>query len=337
MGWTIEIEHSQGTFELESNFAWEWDLARQVNSKGVVEYIDLYVKVRGQVVGATPGDVADDTVAQYELAALRLQPVSITFKLDGVEKFSWTPATSVIPPSILNWGTEEGDGAGGSRWVYRLDLFVRLPGNNWAGLHELRTTLTVSKNQSGRVVSKLWQAVGKAQTITRAEAGVRRFKPSGKVSEVVQRMFDPEPTCSISWLWQPTTRTHMEVITIMGGKPTWEVDPQAGVNVRPLLHLARLGAQVVRLDGRIRDLETVNIVAPAPHWKESSSLKRQWGHEPQSKPTTQDEDDAQQGLRTFTYSEIYVNTGATLPEPNHGGHAGTATVEKEPADGAIAR
>lgn len=335
--WVIEIEHAAGTYTLDANHKFDFEMLRQVNNKGVVEYIDLNLAVKAQVVRATPGDVADGFKDVYDLGALRQQPMTVRFKLDGVEKFVWQQSTSVAGPTIVNVNTDEADGNAGSRWLFRIDFWVRLPGSNFNGLHDLQTFLTIGKDESGRVISKTWQVVGKAQTMELARTGVMRFKPTGKVTEVTKLGFDPEPSFAATWMWQPTHRALTEEIMIIGGGDIWEVDPQAGVRVKPLLHLARAGAQVMRVDGQRRGLMSEALKPPAPHWKESKDITRQYGLEPQSKATVRSEEDAQLGLKTLLWSEIYVNTGRTLPEPNHGDHAGTQTVEKPPADGAIAR
>jgi len=337
MGWTVEIQHSAGTYTFDDNYNWEPRFAKQLTAKGIVEYVDFYLDVKGQVVAATPGDVADETKVIADLVAIRLTPVTVTIKLDGVTKWTFTPGTSVAGPSVVEFNPEPENGNGGSRWAFSLTIFARLPGNNFAGLHELRTQLTVVKNISGVVVTKVWQATGKASTLATARSGVLQFKPSGKVSEEIIQSQDPEPQASATWVWRRTLLVHIENIQIVGGGKSYEVDPQAGVGVRPLLHLARRGAQIIRLDGVIQGPEKDKLVAPPAHWRESATLKRQEAFETQSKPTHSSPQDIELGLKSHAYSEVYVNTGDTLPEPNHGAHGVTLNSEKEPADGAILR
>lgn len=338
MGYEIEIQHSGGTVTLDANFDWDLQATPQRTAKNVVEYVDVALEAQGQVVAATPGDVADGIKELYELAVLRFQPVTVTVSLDGAEKFKLTPSGSISGPGIADFRTVLAPGNAGSKWEFTLVIFARLPGNNFAGLYDLRTELTVTKNVSGTVIEKLWQAVAKATTIASALAGVMRFKPSGKVSERISRGFDPEPMVSAVWLWRRTTLTHFEEIERIGGGKSYEVDPQAGVNVRPLLHLLRRGAEIVRLNGIVRGLESDSVVAPAAHWHESNTLKRMEALEVKSKPTTASEEDLALGVKSLRYSEVYVNTGDTLPEPNHGSHGPSSTAAiAAPADGAIAR
>lgn len=337
MGWTIDIVYSAGTLTLDSNFDFAPRVSKQVTARNVVEYVDVYFDVQGQVVGATPALVAAAFKAIYEQVTIRLQPVTVTIKLDGVEQFAFTPGASKAGPTILEMEAPKEDGNGGSKWAYSFTIFVRLPGNNFAGLHDLHTRLTVVRNESGVVVTKIWEAVGRATTIATALAGVKRFKPSGRVSEEITESFDPDPTASATWVWRRTTLTHLETISILGGGKSYEIDPQAGVNVAPLLHLARRGAWIIRLDGVVRGLETDKIVAPPAHWKETATMKRMEALEVKSFPTRTSQEDADLGHLSLSYSEVWVCTAATVPAPNHGSHALTKNLEREPADGAIAR
>jgi len=336
--WTIEIEQSSGTKTLESNHMFNIRMNRQVTAAGVVEYTDVYLELRAQVVKSPPSAVADELKVMQELARLQLQPATFRFKLDGVEKFVWTPSSSVAGPTILNFETEEADGNAGARWVYRMDIFVRLAGGNFAGLHDLRTELTTTTDESGKVTLKIWRAVGKASTISKARAGVMRFKPKGAVRQVEQISFDPDPTFAATWSWEPTHRSAVtEDFLIVGGKDWWEISPQAGERVKPILHLARRDAQIIRVDGIKRGLKTENITAPAPHWKETKDITRQEGLEPKGQfPLVMSEEDARLGIVGLKFCEIYINTGKNLPAPNHSDHVGTKTEEKPPADGAMA-
>lgn len=339
MGWTVEIQHSAGTATIGDQFKFNFRLAKQITGRNTVEYIDLYLDVSGQVSAATPALVYDGFKVYYDLLAAQsgLNPVTVTIKLDGVEKWKFTPAGSVAGPAVIDLDTPEEDGNGSGRWVFTFTIHVRLPGNNFAGLHDLRTQLTVVKNDIGQVIQKIWQATGKATTIATALAGIMRFKPAGKVSEEVTRSFDPDPTASATWVWRLTTLAHLETISIIGGGKSYEVDPQAGVNIKPLLHLARAGAAIARLEGVVRGPTNQKLVAPAAHWKESAIIKRMEALESQSKPTVSTDEDVQLGQHRLNYSEVYVSTDGKFPEPNHGAHAATLQIVAEPADGAIAR
>jgi hypothetical protein len=336
--WVIEIEHAGGTKTIESNHMFDIRMNRSVNAAGVVQYSDVYLGIRAQVRKATPSEVADEFKVMYDLAALQFQPATFRFKLDGVEKFVWTPATSVAGPTILNFEPEEADGNAGSRWVYRMDIMVRLAGGEFAGLHDLHTELTTTIDENGKTTLKVWRAVGKASSISKARSGVMRFKPKGAVREVQQVSFDPEPTFAATWSWEPAHRSAVtEDFLIVGGKDWWEISPQAGERVKPVLHLARQDAQIMRVDGIVRGLKGEKIAAPKPHWKESKDITRQEGLEPQGQfPLVMSEEDARLGIESLKFCEIYVNTGKTLPPPNHSDHEGTKSDEKVPADGAMA-
>lgn len=336
--WTIEIEQASGTKTLDANHAFNFRMNRQVGAAGVVEYTDFYIEVRAQVVKATPSDVADELNVMQELARLQLQPATFRFKLDGVEKFVWKPTSSVAGPTILNFETEPADGNAGARWVFHLDIWVRLAGGNFAGLHDLRTELTTTTDESGKVTSKVWRAVGKASSISKARTGVMRFKPTGSVRQVEQISFDPDPTFAATWSWEPFHRSGViEDILIVGGDDWWEISQQAGKRVKPILHLARHDAQIIRVDGTKMGLKGEPITPPAPHWQESKDITRQWGLEPQGEPVAMGEDDLRLGVVRLKFSEIYINTGNTLPPANHSDHAGKSKdEEKPPSDGVMA-
>lgn len=336
--WTIEIEQASGTKTLESNHMFGIRMNRSVSAAGVVQYTDVYLEIRAQVVKATPSEVADEFKVMYELARLQFLPATFRFKLDGVEKFAWSPATSVAGPTILNFEPEEADGNAGSRWLYRMDIMVRLAGGEFAGLHDLRTELTTTTDENGQITMKVWRAVGKASSISKARAGVMRFKPKGAIREVQQVSFEPEPTFAATWSWEPAHRSAVtEDLLIVGGKDWWEISPQAGERVKPVLHLARKDAQIIRLDGIKRGLKSEGITAPKPHWKESKEITRQFGLEPQGQfPLIMSEEDARLGIESLKFCEIYVNTGKTLAAPDHSDHEGTKSEEKVPDDGAMA-
>lgn len=336
--WTIEIEHAGGTKTLDSNHRFDIRMNRSVTPAGVVQYTDVYLAIRAQIVKATASEVADEFKVMFDLAALQFQPATFRFKLDGVEKFVWAPNTSVAGPTILNFEPEEADGNAGSRWVYQMDIMVRLAGGEFAGLHDLHTELTTTKDENGKVTMKVWRAVGKASTISKARSGVMRFKPKGTVRQVEQVSFDPDPTFAATWSWEPAHRSAVtEDFLIVGGKDWWEISPQAGERVAPILHLARHGAQIIRVDGIKRGLKDEDIKPPKPHWKESKEITRQEGLEPQGEfPLVMSVDDARLGIASLKFCEIYVNTGKKLPPPDHSDHEEAKDEEKPPSDGAMA-
>lgn len=336
MGYTIEIEHAGGTYTLDANYNFNLRALPVTNQKKIVEYVDVHLDANGQIEESTPADVAAGLKDLFEIATIRHTPVTVTISLDGTEIISFTPAGSELGPSIEDFHTDEEDGNGGSKWAWTLVILARLPGNNVDGLHELTTKLTTAKNLSGEVIEKVWEVSAKARTHIIAKAGVLKFKPAGKVLEVTALSNDPMPGYAASWTWRRSYLTFTETITVTGRGKSYEVDPQAGVNVPPLLHLARRGAAVIVLDGVARGPASEKIAAPGPHWKESSTMKRQEAAEVQGFPTVASEEDRDLGVQTLHYQEVWLCTAATIPAPNHGKH-GTTTTEKVPADGAIAR
>lgn len=335
MGYTLEIDHAGGTYALDANYNFNLRALPVVNAKKVVEYIDVYIDANGQVTGATPAAVAAALKEQYEITTLRLTPVTVTISLDGTEIFSFTPAGSVSGPCIEDFHTDPEDGNGGSKWAFTLVMFARLPGNNFQGLHELQTKLTTVKNMNGDVVEKVWEASAKAKTHQLAKAGIMKFKPAGKVREVTALINDPEPGFGAVWTWERILLTYTETITVVGLGRSYEVDPQAGVDVAPLLHLARRGAATIILNGVARAAIGDRLVAPPPHWRESKTMVREEALETKSFPHSTDED-LDLGIQRLEYQEIWTCTAKTIPPPSHGAHNSTTTV-KVPADGAIAR
>jgi hypothetical protein len=337
MGWTVEIEHSAGTVTFDASFSFLPQAEKSLNAaRSVVEYVDTFFNLRGDVVAATPADVSERTKEIFDLVAAKLTPVNLTIKLDGVEQWAYTPGSALAGPMVMSFEPAPDQGNGGSHWRYELVLFVRTRGNNFGGLHDLRSALTVTTNISKSITRKVWEVTARASTVTAALAGVMRFKPQGKVSEEIRKDYDLNSVSAI-WVWRLTTLTFEERISIIGGGKSYIVDRQAGVNAKPLLHLARRGAHVIRLDGIARGLEGEKLAPPPAHWKESATLKRMSAQEDQSFPTYASEEDRELGILTLPYSEVWVCTADKVPAPNHGTHAkspGTVTV---PADGVINR
>lgn len=336
MGWTVEITHAAGTVTFDASFSFLPRAGKHLNERSLVEYVDIYFDLRGDVVAATPADVATRTKELFDLVASRLTPVSFVVKLDGVQQWSYSPSNAIVGPTVLDFTPGADTGTGGSHWRYELTLFVRQRGNNFAGLHDLRSALTVTTNVSKNVTRKVWEVTAKASTITAALQGVMSFKPQGKVSEEIRKDFDLK-TVSAIWIWRLSSLTFDERIAIRGGGRSYVVDRQAGVNVRPLLHLARRGAAIVHLEGTARGLESDGVKAPPAHWRESATMKRMEAEEEKSFPTYASEEDRELGIVTLPYSEVWVCTADKVPPPNHGTHAKTKGGETVPADGAINR
>lgn len=336
MGWTVDVEHSSGTVTFDSSFSFLPRCEKKLNERTLTEYVDIFFNLKGRVVAATPALVAERTKELFDLVATQLAAVSFTVSLDGTEMWSYTPGAAVAGPVVVGFTPSQEAGSGGSNWGYELELFVRMPGNNFSGLNDLRSSLVVTTNVSKSVTRKVWEVSAKARTITAALQGVMRFKPSGKVSEEIRKDFDQNMVSAV-WVWNLSSLTFDEHITVTGGGRSYIEDKQAGVNRQPILHLARRGATIIRLEGVARGLESEGVEPPAAHWKESSNLRRQFAQEVQSFPTYSSEEDRQLGIVTLPYSEIYIFTGEKVPAPNHGTHASSKTAEKVPSDGAINR
>lgn len=332
MGWKVVI----GDVEITENVSFNLHADPVMNEAGTTEYVDINLEIEAQTEEDTPSDVADATKDLFDMAAVNRSLVAVALELDDVEKFSFTPGASLLGPVVSGFRTIPSDGNAGSHWRYALSIYARVPGNNFSGLYDLHTALLVMKNPEGEVVRKVWTATAKAKTVELAKSAILGFKPSGKVSEQIEEHYQ-DRTANGLWVWDRTQFSTLCVVRVQRGEG-FVVDPQVGKGTRPLFHEARLQPHRITVISRTSSPDA-NIKAPAPHFKESATMKRiRREEESDAEPSYKSPEDRALGILSRDTMEVWLCADKEPPKANHGDHAvgKTESKAKEPPTGKIA-
>lgn len=334
MGWKVIV----GDMEIDEHVRFDLHVDDILNESGKIEYSDLTITIEGEVVAATPSDVADALKEQFDLAAANHSLVSVALELDATDKFSFSPAECLLGPVVTGFRTVPADGNAGSHWRYALTVYARLLGSgSFQGLYELHTSLLKDKDVKGEVVRKVWSATAKAKTSELAMKAILGFKPTGtEVREQTEEHYQ-DRTASGLWVWDRTQFSTVCVVKVTRGEGK-VVDPQVGRGTRPLFHEARLQPHRITVISHTTGPD-MNIKAPAPHFKESDTMIRMPREEESDpEPSYKSPEDRAAGILSFDTMEVWYCTDKQIPKANHGDHAvGKQSGKvKEPPTGKIA-
>lgn len=326
--WTAQFREGADAITIASKAAFEISADKNFSSEDVVESVDWVVRVRGEIVGATPGDVADGYLALHELVSDVTDPVRIQIALDGVNKFDLDPAEGFTGPHVISIRPVPDEGAGHSHWAYELVVVFRgKPSSSQNDLYNFSTSFT-KVTVSGRIVRQVWRASGNAKTMEAAQAAVLAFKPTEKNVSEDLTVSRTEASASAVWVWEALQRVRCRVRR--SGARDYVESGQVGKDVPPVLHRLFDRARVVTISGTVFG-RAETLAAPPAHFTEGDNVQRVDARESDNGDVYPD---PLSGTYALDFQEVWLITGS-IPAIKHDGNHHLINLEAAPAAGKI--
>lgn len=329
MAWTAQIGEGGDAVTISSKAAFETSCEKNFSSEDEVESVDWVVRLRGEIVGATPGDIADGLLALQELVSDVTDPVRVQIAQDGTTKFDLNPAEGFTGPHAISFRSIPDDGAGQSHWTYELIVVFRgKPSTSQNDLYNFSTSFT-KVTSSGRIIRQVWRAAGNAKTMEAAQAAVLSFKPAEKNVTEDLTVSRTEASAAAVWVWEPLQRVRCRVRR--SGAKDFVESGQVGKDVAPVLHRLTDRARVVTVAGTVFGRAEA-LVAPPAHFTESENVQRVDARESDNGDVYPA--DAERGIYALDFQEVWLITGA-IPAIKHDGNHHLVNLEAAPAAGGI--
>lgn len=338
MGWKVIIGDTPTSTTFDANIRFDLQTRVQDDENGVVNYIETFIEVEGDVVKGTAASVSSALVAIEALARVATT-TRVRLQLDSVDKFDYKTTECLASPRITFFKTIQEDGGGDSHWRYAFTIYIKKAGGSGSGnsntVTELNTSLQVV-TEGTRVVRKIWKISCKAATAAAAYTFAQSFKPAGNNIHGELERFWQEARCAGGWIWD--ARRTDDIIDIVEEPITYTrwgndylVSQQVGKPGKPapnpIVHQLASDATLATVRGYVLGYKNT-ISIPAAHWSESKDIIR-WSAAEQTF-NVQIEDLAK-GTWRLPYMEVWIFLGE-VPNPNHSNHK-APDIMTPPGDG----
>lgn len=327
--WTARFTGGATDITIASKAAFEVNVEKNFSKEDEVDSIDWSVRIRGEITGATPADVADGYIELHELVTQVTDPVRVRIALDGTDKFDLDPAEGFTGPHVISIRPVADEGAGHEHWTYELVIVYRgKPSTSENDLYNFSASFT-KVTVSGRIIRQVWRASGTAKTKGAAEAAVLAYKPSEKNVSEDLTVSPTESSASAVWVWEPLQRAICRVRRT--GAKDFAESGQIGVAAPPVLHRLTDRARIVTVGGTVFG-RTEALTPPAAHFTESDNVQRVDARETDNGDVYPSP--AERGIYALDFQEVWLITGP-IPAIKHDGNHHLINLEPAPAPGRI--
>jgi len=339
-GWRILLGDDPSPLTIDAQVRFNLQTRVQDNDTGDVDYIETWVEVEGDIVGATASAVTA-SIATLQALCRSAATTRVRLQLDAIDKFDYSPINCMASPRMIFFKTVDDDGNADSHWRYAFTIYVKQAGaGGQQDISELQTSVKTVSEQ-GRIIRKIWSVSVKGLSMSAALATAMSCKPSAPyLHEEIKKDFK-ELRVSAGWIWE--VQRGVGIIEIIEDPISYTrlgndylVSTQVGARgatKNPILHQLAQNAAVAHVRGVVIGYISALLI-PAAHWTESSDLKR-WKSQENNSPDAQLESLAS-GKWRRTYEEVWISTTGTFPAPNHGNDHHDLAMFPPPGDGPIA-
>ncbi len=338
MGWVIELNGGQFTFNAPST-RFSQRTRQEILPSGLTDYREELLIVEGEIigVGATDAQIAadvEDKWAQLRSICFNPNPLTISAKLDGVEKHRYDSANGLGTPKCRELVNVPSGADHASHLKFTATFWQKTPGR---GGSQANVTELVRESgetyENGKLQSKYWAARAKAKTFSQAKALVLSYKPSKKplTEEYVERIDQNE--FQAKWTWNVSADesvfTFRETVDFTpSDRP---LIPAPLIGTTPFYHKGRLRPGELRVTMEEESTDPSKFFEPAEHVKTGKDFRRDRTKE--SGTNLGSIFDSKKGVWVKRFVEFYY-CDSTPTQLNHADHENLFPADS-PGNGSI--